>query len=336
MIGMAAVVFSRDKMESGLSSAGTASVPSIQVEGLTKLYGSQQAVAGVTFSVRPGEVLGFLGPNGAGKTTTMRMLMGYLPPSEGVARVCGYDIEEESAEVRRRTGYLPEGNPLYPDMFVAEYLEHAASFYPSPTGKDRRKRVAEVIDQTGLGPERKKRIGQLSKGYRQRVGLAQALVHSPEVLILDEPTTGLDPNQLVDIRALIKEIGRERTVVLSTHIMQEVQAMCTRAVIISAGRIVADAPIGELSGQGTAGLLVEFDAAIDEKRLVQSFDGLKVSKQANSVAVYVLTPSATKSSSGDIRPKLFEWAVGEGRQILSMQAQAESLEQVFQRLTQQK
>lgn len=319
--------------ESVVSNTSTASIASIEVEGLSKMYGSQQAVSGVTFSVRPGEVLGFLGPNGAGKTTTMRMLMGYLPPSAGVARVCGYDIEEESAEVRRRTGYLPEGNPLYPDMFVAEYLEHAASFYPSPTSNERRKRVAEVIEQTGLGPERKKQIGQLSKGYRQRVGLAQALVHSPEVLILDEPTTGLDPNQLVDIRALIKEIGRERTIVLSTHIMQEVQAMCTRAVIISAGQLVADAPIGELAMTGSAGLLVEFDAPIEAARLTRAFAGLTVRQQSNSSATYLLSQDASSAKAGDIRPRLFEWAVAEGRQILSMQAQSESLEQVFQRLT---
>lgn len=212
---------------------------SIQVEALTKIYGNQKAVDAISFSAKPG-VLGFLGPNGAGKSTTMKMLTGFLPQTSGTASVCGFDIARQSLEVRRHIGYLPESNPLYPDMYVKESLAFIANIQGlnSPA-----QRIAEVIEQTGLGPEQHKKVGQLSKGYRQRVGLAQAILHNPEVLILDEPTSGLDPNQLIGIRQLIKDLGATKTVILSTHIMQEVEAVCHEVIIINKGCIVANSSL---------------------------------------------------------------------------------------------
>ena len=221
----------------------------IEVHDLTKRYGERIAVAGVSFSVARGEVLGFLGPNGAGKTTTMRMLTGFLPPSSGTAKIAGFDVFHESAQVRRRIGYLPENPPLYTDMTVRSYLEFVARLKgvarsQVATARDR------AIERTGLGDVAGRLLGHLSKGYRQRVGLAAALLHDPEVLILDEPTTGLDPNQLVEIRALIKRVGQSKTVVLSTHILQEVEHLCDRVLIIHHGRIVRDAQLAELQAEG--------------------------------------------------------------------------------------
>ncbi|WP_428330197.1 ATP-binding cassette domain-containing protein [Mucilaginibacter sp.] len=209
---------------------------SIVVEALTKVYGTQKAVNGISFSAKPG-VLGFLGPNGAGKSTTMKILTGFIPQTAGKASVCGFDVEQNPIEVKRNIGYLPESNPLYLDMYVKESLAFIAGIHQiaSPL-----KRIAEVIELTGLGPEQQKKIGQLSKGYRQRVGLAQAILHDPKVLILDEPTSGLDPNQLIGIRQLILDLGKTKTVVLSTHIMQEVEAVCNHVIIINKGIIVAD------------------------------------------------------------------------------------------------
>jgi len=209
---------------------------SISVEGLTKHYGTQKAVDGISFKAEPG-VLGFLGPNGAGKSTTMKMLTGFIPQTSGIASVCGFDTVKQTLEVRKRIGYLPENNPLYTDMYVKEALAFVASIHQLHNPAQR---IAEVIEQTGLQPEQHKKIGQLSKGYRQRVGIAQAILHNPEVLILDEPTSGLDPNQLVGIRQLIRSLGATKTVVLSTHIMQEVEATCSRVVIINRGSIVAN------------------------------------------------------------------------------------------------
>jgi ABC-2 type transport system ATP-binding protein len=217
---------------------------SIKVESLTKKYGSQTAVDAISFDIPSGQIVGFLGPNGAGKSTTMKILTGYLNATSGNAYINGLEVEANGIEVRKQIGYLPENNPQYADMYVSEYLDFIARIYEL---KNIRGRVNEMIDMTGLTPERTKKIGQLSKGYRQRVGLAQAMIHNPNVLILDEPTSGLDPNQLVDIRKLIKEIGKEKTVILSTHIMQEVQAMCDRAIIIKAGKIVADDTISILT-----------------------------------------------------------------------------------------
>jgi ABC-2 type transport system ATP-binding protein len=218
---------------------------SILVESLTKVYGAQKAVDTISFSAKPG-VLGFLGPNGAGKSTTMKILTCFIPQTAGKATVCGYDIEKQPLEVKRNIGYLPESNPLYLDMYVKESLAFIASIHQMQSPQ---KRIADIIEQTGLGPEQHKKIGQLSKGYRQRVGLAQAILHDPEVLILDEPTSGLDPNQLIGIRQLILDLGKTKTVVLSTHIMQEVEAVCDHVIIINKGKIVADDTLSALTGK---------------------------------------------------------------------------------------
>lgn len=215
---------------------------SIVVDNVSKVFGSQRALNGVSLTLERGEVVGLLGPNGAGKSTLMRLVTGFLPPTEGRIEVCGFDVMDAPLETKRRVGYLPERNPVHEDMYVREYLQFVAGVHGV---KDKAQRVTSVIEEVGLTPEVHKQIGQLSKGYRQRVGLAQALIHDPEVLILDEPTSGLDPNQLVDIRALIRRLGQDRTVILSTHIMQEVEAMCDRVVLIRLGDIVADGPLSE-------------------------------------------------------------------------------------------
>ncbi len=220
---------------------------SVKVESLTKVYGEQVAVDHISFEITKGEIVGFLGPNGAGKSTTMKMITGYVPATEGKATVCGFQVGDDHLEVQKRIGYLPESNPLYPDMYVREYLEFLAGVHQ--LGKQSQQRITEVIQQTGLFVEEKKKIGALSKGYRQRVGLAQAMLHNPEVLILDEPTSGLDPNQIVEIRELIKSFGQSKTVILSTHIMQEVEAMCDRVILISKGKIVANDNLKNLQNQ---------------------------------------------------------------------------------------
>lgn len=218
----------------------------IEIKNITKIYDGQRAVDGVSFTVGDGEVVGLLGPNGAGKSTLMKILTCYIPPTEGEATVCGHSIYDEPMEVRRNIGYLPEHNPLYLEMYVREYLQFVAGVHNI---KNARERVEEMIEKVGLTPESNKRIGQLSKGYRQRVGLAQAMIHDPKVLILDEPTTGLDPNQLEEIRGVIREAGKEKVVLLSTHIMQEVEAMCTRAIIIDHGKIVSDDSMSHITSQ---------------------------------------------------------------------------------------
>ncbi|MGV3509937.1 MAG: ATP-binding cassette domain-containing protein [Sphingobacteriaceae bacterium] len=209
----------------------------IQVQQLTKIYGSQKAIDAISFSAEPGKILGFLGPNGAGKSTTMKILAGFIPQTSGSASVAGFDVNSQSVDVRRNLGYLPEHNPLYLDMYVKESLEFIADIHKV---ENKQNRIKEVIDLTGLGVEQHKKIGALSKGYRQRVGIAQAIIHDPKVLILDEPTSGLDPNQLVEIRDLIVDLGRSKTVILSTHIMQEVEAVCNQVIIINKGKIVAN------------------------------------------------------------------------------------------------
>ena len=218
---------------------------SILVESLTKVYGAQKAIDNISFSAKPG-VLGFLGPNGAGKSTTMKILTTFIPQTGGKASVCGYDVVTQPLEVKRNIGYLPESNPLYLDMYVKESLAFIAAVHQVPSPK---KRIEDIIEQTGLSPEQHKKIGQLSKGYRQRVGLAQAILHDPQVLILDEPTSGLDPNQLIGIRQLILELGKTKTVILSTHIMQEVEAVCDHVIIINKGKIVADDTLSGLTGK---------------------------------------------------------------------------------------
>ncbi|MDT4841461.1 putative ABC transporter ATP-binding protein YxlF [compost metagenome] len=218
---------------------------SIEVSGLKKVYGNQVAVNGISFSVNSGEIVGFLGPNGAGKSTTMKIITGYISATEGSVRIHGEPFGPDAIALKSRIGYLPENNPLYPEMYVSEYLHFAGSLSGLP-GRVLKERVKEVIDQVGLSPEKHKKIEQLSKGYRQRVGLAQALIHDPDILVLDEPTTGLDPNQLTEIRALIKETGKNKTILLSSHIMQEVEALCHRVIIIKKGNLVTDSPLDEL------------------------------------------------------------------------------------------
>lgn len=299
---------------------------SIQVENLVKVYGEQRAVDNISFSAKPGEVLGFLGPNGAGKTTTMKVITCYLTQTEGKVTVCGNDTLENSLEVRRQIGYLPEHNPLYKDLYVKEYLEFSAR----TTGlKKPAARIDQLIEMTGLGREQHKQIGELSKGYRQRVGLAQALIHDPQVLILDEPTSGLDPNQLAEIRKLIKEIGKEKTVVFSTHIMQEVQAICDRVIIIDRGKLVADDPIDRLQSRlrGEVVLTVEFDASVANDDLLKIKNVNRVEALGgNRYRVFAV-------GKGDPRAEIFRYAVDQQKVLLGMQRDELSVEDVFRQLT---
>lgn len=298
---------------------------SISVQGITKLYGAQKALDGVSFEIGKGEVVGFLGPNGAGKSTMMKILTCYVPPASGTAVVCGHDTRTASMEVRRHVGYLPEHNPLYLDLYVREYLDFVAGVHGL---KDRAARVSAMVERVGLGPEQHKRIGQLSKGYRQRVGLAQAMIHDPQVLILDEPTSGLDPNQLVDIRALIKSLGREKTVMLSTHIMQEVEAICDRVIIIDKGRIVADDKAGALrTNRQGAVLEVEFDRAPEPNELL-NIPGVLSAKRKEG-ATWLLAHDL----SNDVRPAVFQFAVEKGLKVLGLQKSERGLEEVFKELT---
>ena len=273
---------------------------SIIVDQLTKVYGEQTAVNQISFSVQSGEIVGFLGPNGAGKSTTMKMLTCFIPQTSGKASVCGFDTEKNSLDVRRNVGYLPEHNPLYPEMYVKEYLEFAARLNGM---KNADKRIEDMIAMTGLTLERRKKIGQLSKGYRQRVGLAQAMLHDPKVLIMDEPTSGLDPNQLAEVRSLIKNIGKEKTVILSTHIMQEVQAICSRVIIINKGIIVADDSVDGIQAQqkGTTIIQVEFKEAVNQQLLKQIAGVRSIKGDTKLVIEYY--------GDADIREYLFRFAV---------------------------
>ncbi|MFA5557009.1 MAG: gliding motility-associated ABC transporter ATP-binding subunit GldA [Flavobacteriaceae bacterium] len=295
---------------------------SIEVRGITKKYGSQVALNNISFSVKKGEIVGFLGPNGAGKSTLMKILTTYLSSDSGSAWVGGNDIVQNSDKVQFITGYLPEHNPLYLDMYIREYLSFNASVY-----KVKKSRVEEVIQLTGLTPESHKKIGQLSKGYRQRVGLANALLHNPEVLILDEPTTGLDPNQLVEIRQLIKNIGKDKTVFLSTHIMQEVEAICDRVIIINKGNIVADAKLSDLKDSSKQIVEVEFDLRIEEQFL-QGLPSL-VSYENTFDFIWELTFDTQK----DMRPAIFDLAHDNGLKILQLNHKNKNLETIFRELT---
>lgn len=234
---------------------------SIRVEGLTKIYGQQKAVDGISFTAEPG-VLGFLGPNGAGKSTTMKILTGFIPQTSGKAEVCGFDVNTHPLEVKRNIGYLPESNALYTDMYVKESLNFVADIHNI---HEPQKRIADIIEQTGLGPEQHKKIGQLSKGYKQRVGLAQAILHDPKVLILDEPTSGLDPNQLIGIRQLIVDLGKTKTIILSTHIMQEVEAVCSHVIIINKGKIVTNDTLKNLKGTNAQNTLEQIFISLTNK-----------------------------------------------------------------------
>lgn len=299
---------------------------SVKVEHLTKLYGAQRAVDDISFEVRTGEVLGFLGPNGAGKSTTMKMVTCFVPQSSGQATVCGFDTINNPMDVRRKIGYLPESNPLYYDMYVREYLEFIGRVHKLSNIS---KRIAEMVDMTGLTRERHKKIGQLSKGYKQRVGIAQAMLHNPDVLILDEPTSGLDPNQLVEIRSLIKNLGKEKTVILSTHIMQEVQAMCDRVIIINKGKLVADDTPEHLQ-QRTAGetiIRVEFRET-PELKLLSAISGVKtVKKEKDNQWLLYSVPGK------DPREEIFRFATDKGLTLLTLNKEQSSLENVFQELT---
>ena len=298
----------------------------ITVSNVTKRYGEQLALDNVSFNIEPGEIVGLLGPNGAGKSTLMKIITCFIPPSDGEVTVCGHSIFDAPQEVCRHIGYLPEHNPLYTEMYIPEFLQFIAGTYGLRNVKER---VEAMIQLTGLTPELGKRIGALSKGYRQRVGLAQAMIHDPEVLILDEPTTGLDPNQLEEIRRVIRNVGKTKIVLLSTHIMQEVEAMCSRAIIINHGKIVADNSATELKSQELSGnrYTVEFDGAVDIDKL-RHIDGvIKVQHLQGH------TYSLQAKGDTDIRKRLFQWAVDQHYTVLTIQKEQESLEHVFQQLT---
>ena len=300
---------------------------SIHVKNIIKTYGEQKALNDVSFEVGNGQVVGFLGPNGAGKSTMMKIITCFVPQTEGSVSVCGYDVAEQSIEVRKKVGYLPEHNPLYPEMYVKEYLDFVAGVYKM--NGNRKKRIEEMVELTGLQVEQKKKIGELSKGYRQRVGLAQAMIHNPEVLILDEPTSGLDPNQLVDIRELIQNIGKEKTVMLSTHIMQEVEAICDRVIIINKGKILADETT-EIIQQKSSGeniVIAEFD------RNVERIDLSCIPNVKRVMLVKGNTWKIYSNSQDDIRPAIFKFAVDNKLMVLSLKKEEQSLEEVFHQLT---
>ena len=298
---------------------------SVEINGLTKRYGEQLAVNDLSFTVDKGHVVGFLGPNGAGKSTTMKMLTCYAEPTSGTAKVNGYDIIKSPLDVRKSVGYLPEHNPLYKDMYVKEYLSFVAGIHKVTQPKTR---INDLIEMTGLGLEQHKLIGALSKGYRQRVGLAQAMMHDPQVLILDEPTSGLDPNQLRDIRSLILELGKEKTVIFSTHIMQEVSALCDRVLIINRGNIVADDPIELLHARvdSQIQLAVTFEDAIQDENL-NKIDGMKSFTKKDGAYIIL--------ANKDIRKDMFNWAVANKAVILEMNSVKLSVENIFTELTQQ-
>lgn len=298
---------------------------SIEVKDLTKKYGEQLAVNHISFSIQKGEIVGFLGPNGAGKSTTMKMLTCFIPPTSGTATVCGFDIGENSIEVRRKVGYLPENNPLYLDMFVKEYLAFAAEMGGV---KNIKQRVREVIALTRLEQEQHKQLRQLSKGYRQRVGLAQAIIHDPEVLILDEPTSGLDPNQVVEIRDLIKYLGSEKTIMISTHIMQEVEAICDRVIIIDKGNIVANDKLSNLRSAGNTKTIVRVQFAIEiaEAKLKAIQDTLTVKKLPNNTW-------NLESNNQDYRQAVSQFALSNNYEVLELVSEKNSLEEIFRSLT---
>ena len=301
---------------------------SIQVNNLTKIYGEQRAIDEISFEIKTGEIVGFVGPNGAGKSTTMKILTGFIPPSSGSAKINNLDLIENSLEIRKHIGYLPEHNPLYLEMYVKEYLEFVAGIYK--LGAKTKSRIEEIIEQTGLSIERKKKIGALSKGYRQRIGLAQALIHDPSILILDEPTSGLDPNQIIEIRNLISKVGKKKTVMLSTHIMQEVEAICDRIIIINKGKIVADDSIESITTRSAEELItvvVEFDQkpAEEDLKKIELVDKVAMIDEKNWLI--------QGSSKDDIRQHIFKFAVDNGLAVLSMQKKEKSLEEVFQELT---
>jgi ABC-2 type transport system ATP-binding protein len=298
---------------------------SIEVKNLSKFYGEQAAVNDITFSIGKGEIVGFLGPNGAGKSTTMKMITGFIPASEGEISVCGKTVSVDAIETRRHIGYLPENNPLYLDMYVKEYLEFVAKIYKISKPKER---VKEMISLVGLEVEQNKKIGMLSKGYRQRVGLAQAIIHDPDVLILDEPTSGLDPNQLVEIRDLIRRIGKSKTVMLSTHILQEVEAICDRVIIIRQGKLVADNLASNLQvATDTQVVYAEFDVSVSRNQLMKIPGVTKVEKIADNR--YLLESQQVE----DFRKNVAQFAQQNNLLLLTIRTEEKSLEEVFKSLT---
>jgi ABC-2 type transport system ATP-binding protein len=299
----------------------------LKIKDVTRRYGEQKALDNVSLEINKGEIVALLGPNGAGKSTMMKIITCYLPQNHGEVWVCGHNVVGESLRVRQLVGYLPENNPLYLDMYVREYLEFIAGLHK--LGRNSGQRVKQMIEQTGLGLEHHKKIGELSKGYRQRVGIAQALIHDPQVLILDEPTSGLDPNQLTDIRNLIRQVGKEKTVLLSTHIMQEVEAVCDRVVIINRGKIVADAPTRELQLLNQTNRVIRLE-------IQQEFAWEKIKSIPGVLEVTVEHHRVLKlytNSAHDIRPDIFKFAVDNKLVILEMGFDDQSVEQVFRQLT---
>ncbi len=298
---------------------------SIQVKGVSKLYGKQKALDNLSFEISDAEVVGFLGPNGAGKSTMMKIITGFLPQSSGEVFVNGLNVMEHSLEIRKQIGYLPENNPLYLDMYVKEYLEYVAGIYK--LGSKKKQRISEMIDLTGLGLEQKKKIGALSKGYRQRVGLAQALIHDPKVLILDEPTTGLDPNQLIEVRQLIQNIGKEKTVMLSTHIMQEVEAICQRVLIINKGQLVADQASNTIGNVKESYVLdLQFTSAVPQAFFKAIAGVTHIDASANN--------RYQVSTKTDVREQIFQMAVSNNLILIEMKSQERNLESIFHELTQ--
>jgi ABC-2 type transport system ATP-binding protein len=318
---------------------------SIAVKEVTKQYGSQLAVNNVSFEIQTGEIVGFIGPNGAGKSTTMKIITGTLPPDSGSVLIKDLPALEHQKEIRHMIGYLPEHNPLYLEMYIREYLHYVAGFYQSkvrsqgsgsgskvPAAKHRRAKVEEVIERTGLGPEVGKIIGKLSKGYRQRVGLAQALIHDPDILILDEPTTGLDPNQLAEIRTLISNIGKHKTVLLSTHILQEVEAICDRVVIINQGSIVADERADQV-GKSNSGQVQTIHVELEKDAEPEMWQKLSFVTNIRTLGdkQFLLETHETR----DVRGEIFNFAVNQGLTILSLSLKKKSLEEVFREITSQ-
>ncbi len=302
---------------------------SIVIQNLSKVYGAQRALNNISFSVEAGEIVGFLGPNGAGKSTTFKIATGFLPPTEGTATVAGFNVADQAMEVKKVIGYLPEHNPLYLDMFVHEYLQFVGGLYGMKS-QHLKTKVGEMVERCGLTREQNKKIETLSKGYRQRVGLAQALLHDPKVLILDEPTSGLDPNQLVEIRKLIKEVSENKTVIFSTHIMQEVEALCDRVVIINKGKIVANDRLSHLlAGKRKAAFVVEFEGEVSVEEL----------KQLLGIDTVESVKAGTYKIEGkegvDIRAELFRFAADKRLSLVGLKQEQQNLESIFQELTKQ-
>ena len=298
---------------------------SIVVNKLLKMYGEQKAVNNISFSVKQGEIVGFLGPNGAGKSTTMKMITGYLSPDGGVATVSNINVAANPIEAKRKIGYLPEANPLYFEMYVKEYLDFVAGVHAL---KKRKQRINEVVELTGLSIEQKKKIGQLSKGYKQRVGLAAALIHDPEVLILDEPTSGLDPNQIIEIRNVIKQQGQNKTVLFSSHILQEVEAICDRVIIINKGTLVADDRLVNLQQQRTSNFVkVTFKENIEQQWL----ERLRAVKKVNKLDNFSWQIEAVDTN--EVKKQLLELSLQHNLNIVSLQTEGGSLEEIFASLT---